>query len=87
MVAVSEMGPIEPVAPFAHGIFGDRECAHAKVRFYHSAFQEDSESGLTGIYSVCLSCGWHVWNAQPPRGAEVVDLDTWEDDEDEEQPS
>ena len=53
-------------------ILGDDRCAHEQRSWYQ---------GFEGVYAVCGRCGGHFWAAEPPAGAEIVDLNTWDDEE------
>ena len=71
---------------YVTGTTGRPECPHDAMTWYHSGMRENDD-GNGGTYAVCERCGLHVWNASPPEGTEVVDLDNFDDDypEDEEE--
>lgn len=65
-------------------ILGDERCPHALLVYYHS--------GYSGNYAVCQTCGGHLWGESEegieiPPGVKVVDLDTYDDEEDEDSPN
>ena len=64
-------------------ILGNPSCPHDNLKYYHS--------GYSGNYAVCDHCGGHLWGAteegiEVPKGRAVIDLDSWEDDDDDDTP-
>ena len=75
-------------------ILGDPSCKHEYGAFYHSSLHEydpyEDKDGVmqpkgTGVYTACNLCGMHLWNVTPPDGRAIIDLDTWGDDEPEDE--